>query len=56
MRQEEISSQICKAKIQLSNAQFQEVDDIMKLFGKWYFPLHKPRNYSRNFLILFKDK
>ena len=35
MRQEEISSKICKAEIQLRNAHFQEVDEILELFGKW---------------------
>ena len=35
MREEEISSQICKTEIQLRNAHFQEVDGIMELFGKW---------------------
>ena len=32
---EEISSQICKTEIQLRNAHFQEVDEILELFGKW---------------------
>jgi len=35
IKQEDISSKICKAKIQLRNAHFQEVDDILELFGKW---------------------
>ena len=41
MREEEISSQICKNKIQLRNAHFQEVDDIMDLFSKWRSTLEK---------------
>ena len=35
IRREEISSQICKNDIQLRNAHFQEVDDILDLFFKW---------------------
>ena len=35
MREEEISSKICKTEIQLRNAHFQEVDEILDLFGKW---------------------
>ena len=35
VRQEEISSKICKNKIQLRSAHFQEVDEILELFGKW---------------------
>jgi len=34
IRREEISSQICKNEIQLRNAHFQEVDEILELFGK----------------------
>ena len=39
IRREEISSQICKNDIQLRNAHFQEVDDILNLFVKWHYAL-----------------
>ena len=35
IRREEFFSQICKKEIQLRNAHFQEVDDILDLFAKW---------------------
>ena len=41
MREEEISSKICKTEIQLRNAHFQEVHDIMDLFSKWCSTLGK---------------
>ena len=40
-RREEIFSQICKNEIQLRNAHFQEVDDILDLFFKWRSALEK---------------
>ena len=39
VRQQEISSKICKTEIQLRSAHFQEVDEILELFGKWRFAL-----------------
>ena len=35
IEKEDISSQICKTKIQFRNANFQEVNHIVDLFSKW---------------------
>ena len=41
IQREEISSQICKNDIELRNAHFQEVDDILDLFFKWRYALEQ---------------